>query len=94
MGDANSQGWTSLYQCPHLIVGVLGSLNEKGISHIQYADDIVLMTNGSNKSITNIKIMLYCFEWLSCININFHTSKSFCLASARGKRNESKHAKS
>lgn len=56
MGDANSQGWTSLYQCPHLIVGVLGSLNEKGISHIQYADDIVLMTNGSNKSITNIKI--------------------------------------
>jgi hypothetical protein len=46
----------------NLIVGVLDSVIEKGISHIQYADDTVLMTDGSDKSITNLKILLYYFE--------------------------------
>lgn len=58
-----------------LIVGVLNSLVEEGISHIQYADDIILMTDGSDKSITNLKILLYCFEWLSGLKINYHKSE-------------------
>lgn len=59
----------------YLITGVLESLLEKGISHIQYADDTVLMADGSDKSIVNLKILLYCFEWLSGLKINFHKSE-------------------
>jgi len=58
-----------------LIVGVLDSVIEKGISHIQYADDTVLMTDGSDKSFINLKILLYCFEWLSGLKINYHKSE-------------------
>lgn len=41
----------------HLIVGVLDSLIDKGISHIQYADDTIIMTDGSDQSITNLKML-------------------------------------
>jgi len=58
-----------------LVVGVLGSLIEKRISHIQYADDTILMTDGSDKSITSLKILLYCFEWLLGLKINYHKSE-------------------
>ena len=58
-----------------LIVGVLDKLIDKGVSHIQYADDTVLMTDGSDKSIINLKILLYCFEWLSGLKINYHKSE-------------------
>jgi len=59
----------------HLIVGVLDSLIDKGISHIQDADDTIIMTDGSDQSITNLKILLYCFEWLSGLKINYHKSE-------------------
>lgn len=58
-----------------LITGTLNSVVEKGISHIQYADDTILMTDGSDSSITNLKIVLYCFEWLSGLKINYHKSE-------------------
>lgn len=58
-----------------LIVGVLYSVVEKGISHVQYADDTVIMIDGSDKSIMNLKIVLYCFEWLSGLKINYHKSE-------------------
>jgi hypothetical protein len=58
-----------------LIVGVLDTVIEKGISYIQYADDTVLMTNGLEKSIMNLKVLLYCFEWLSELKINYHKSE-------------------
>jgi hypothetical protein len=57
------------------IVGVLDTVIEKGISYIQYADGTVLMTDGSDKSITNLKVLLYCFEWLSELKINYHKSE-------------------
>lgn len=50
---------------------------ERGISHIQYADDTLLMTDGPDKSIVNLKLVLYyCFEWLSGLKINFHKSEA------------------
>jgi hypothetical protein len=33
------------------------------------------MVDGSDKSITNLKILLYCFEWLSGLKINYHKSE-------------------
>jgi hypothetical protein len=44
---------------------VLGLLIPGGISHIQYADDNVIMIDGSDQSIRNVKLILYCFEWLT-----------------------------
>lgn len=33
-----------------------------GITHLQYADDTIIMTEGDPKSIKNVKFLLYCFE--------------------------------
>lgn len=35
------------------------------------------MVDGSDKSILNLKIILYCFEWLSGLKINFHKSEVY-----------------
>lgn len=32
------------------------------------------MIDGSDRSIVNLRLILYCFEWLSCLKINFHKS--------------------
>ena len=59
------------------IKGVLEDLILGGISHIQYADDTVIMIDGSDTSIRNLKLILYCFEWLFGLKINFHKSEVF-----------------
>ena len=56
------------------LVGTLDWLIPGGISHFQYVDDTVIMTDGSNSSILCLKLILYCFEWLSGLKINFHKS--------------------
>ena len=56
------------------LVGTLDWLIPGGVSHIQYADDTVIMIDGSEKSILSLKLILYCFEWLSGLKINFHKS--------------------
>jgi hypothetical protein len=38
------------------IKGVLGHLIPRGISHIRYAGDIVIMIDGSDQSIRNLKL--------------------------------------
>jgi hypothetical protein len=57
--------------------GVLTELLPGGISHIQYADDTVIMIDGSDHSIRNLKLILYCFEWLTGLKINYHKSEVF-----------------
>jgi hypothetical protein len=59
------------------ITGVLPALIPGGISHIQYADDTVIMVDGSNMSILNLKLFLYYFEWMSGLKINFHKSEVY-----------------
>jgi hypothetical protein len=57
--------------------GVLTDLIPGRVSHIQYADDTVIMIDGTEQSIRNLKIILYCFEWLSGLKINYHKSEVF-----------------
>lgn len=57
------------------VKGVLDHLIPGGISHIQYADDTVLMIAGSDQSVKNLKLILYYFEWLTGLKINFHKSE-------------------
>ena len=35
------------------------------------------MIDGSDTSIRNLKLILYCFEWLSCLKFSFHKSEVF-----------------
>jgi hypothetical protein len=56
------------------ISGVLIELIPGGISHIQYADDTVIMIDTSEQSIRNLKIIFYYFEWLTGLKINYHKS--------------------
>jgi hypothetical protein len=59
------------------IKGVLDYLIPRGISHIQYADDTIIMIDGSDQSIQTLKLILYCFEWLTGLKINFHKNEVF-----------------
>jgi hypothetical protein len=59
------------------IRGVLTHLLPEGVTHIQYADDTILMVEDDDMSIVNMKFILYCFEWLSGLKINYHKSGAF-----------------
>jgi hypothetical protein len=59
------------------IKGVMTHLIEEGIAHIQYADDTILMIQSDDMSVSNMKFLLYCFEWLSGLKINYHKSEAF-----------------
>jgi hypothetical protein len=59
------------------IKGVLSHLIPEGISHIQYAADTNLMVEGDDSSVMHMKFILYCFEWLSGLKINYHKSEAY-----------------
>ena len=42
---------------------------------MQYADDTVIMVGGDPDSIRNLKFLLYCFEWMTGLKINYPKSE-------------------
>jgi hypothetical protein len=48
------------------------------LTHLQYADDKVVMVECDKRSIANLKFLLYCFEWMSGLKINYHKSEVVC----------------
>jgi hypothetical protein len=52
---------------PHLIPG--------GVTHLQYADDTMILIQNSKEGLRNLKFILLCFEILSGLKINFHKSE-------------------
>ena len=52
---------------PHLVPG--------GLTQLQFVDDTILFLEYDEQNITNLKFLLYCFEWLTCLKINYHKSK-------------------
>ena len=70
----------------HHIIGILADLILGGISHIQYADDTVIMIDGSIQSVVNLKLILYCFEWLSGLKINYHKSDVYGFGMDQGEK--------
>jgi hypothetical protein len=52
---------------PHLIPG--------GITHLQYADETMIMIQNTDLGIANLKFLLICFELLSGLKINYHKSE-------------------
>jgi hypothetical protein len=57
------------------IKGVVPNLVPGGLTHLQYADDTVVMVDCDKASIANLKFLLYCFEWMSGLKINYHKSE-------------------
>jgi hypothetical protein len=60
-----------------MLRGVVSHLIPGGITHIQYADDTILMIDGEESSILYMKFVLYCFEWLFGLKINYHKSEAY-----------------
>lgn len=52
---------------PHLV-------GDLGVSLLQYADDTIIMVEGSDDDISNLKFLLLCFQQMSSIKINFNKS--------------------
>ena len=47
------------------IQGVVPNLIPGGVTHLQYADDTLIMIQNSDQGLANLKFMLICFELLS-----------------------------
>lgn len=54
---------------------VASHLIPSGISHLQYADDTIIIVELYDLCLANLKFILLCFEALSGLEINFHKSE-------------------
>jgi hypothetical protein len=57
------------------IKGVVSHLVDNGVTHVQYADDTILLIELDDLAIANLKFILICFEILSGLKINFFKSE-------------------
>jgi hypothetical protein len=57
------------------IHGLVLDLIPGGISHLQYADDTLILIQNSDEDIANLKFLLMCFEDMSGLQINYHKSE-------------------
>ena len=61
------------------IKGVVPHLVPGGLTHLQYADDTIILIQNEELDIANLKFLLLCFEDMSGLKINFHKSEVFVL---------------
>jgi hypothetical protein len=57
------------------IAGVIPHLIPVGDSHLQYADDTIIMIQPNDLAVANLKYNLLCFESMLGLRINFHKSE-------------------
>jgi hypothetical protein len=57
------------------IKGVVSHLIPGGVTHLQYADDTVILIEPTDLGIANLKFLLLCFENMSGLKINFDKSE-------------------
>ena len=60
-----------------IINGVCPDLVEGGLTHLQYADDTVLFIQYSETDMINLKFLLFCYEELLGMKINYLKSEVF-----------------
>ena len=65
--------------------GLVPHLVEGWLSVLQYADDTILFMEDDLDKAKNLKKVLYAFEKLSGLKINFHKSELFCFGEAKEK---------
>jgi len=59
------------------IQGVVPDLVEGGLTHLQYMDDTIIFLAHYDLNIRNMKFILYCFEAMSGLKINYEKSEVF-----------------
>ena len=59
------------------IQGVVPDLVEGGLTHLQYVDDTIIFLAHYDLNIRNMKFILYCFEAMSGLKINYEKSEVF-----------------
>ena len=64
------------------IKGVVPHLIPERVSHLQYADDTIIMIQHDDRAITNLKFILLCSENMSGLRINFHKSEIVVLGAS------------
>lgn len=50
-----------------------------GLSHLQYAEDTLILIRYSEAGIINLKFLLMCFEAMSGLKINFDKSEAIVM---------------
>lgn len=63
----------------NLLRGLISHLVPGGVPILQYADDTVLMLEFDETAFLNLKFLLYCFEWMLGLKINYHKSELFVM---------------
>jgi hypothetical protein len=58
------------------IRGVVSHLIPGGVTHLQYADDTMILLDPCEEGISNLKLILLCFEDLSGLKINLSKSEA------------------
>jgi hypothetical protein len=56
-------------------VGLADNIVPKGIAMLQYADDAILLIQDDLEQARNLKLLLYLFEAMSRLKINFKKSE-------------------
>lgn len=62
-----------------VLEGLVPNLVEGGLTHLQYADDTILFTKATSSNILALKFLLFCFEEMSGMKINYQKSEVYVL---------------
>ena len=62
-------------QSHNLLCGLADHLIDKGVAILQYADDTILCIKDDTEMATNLKLLLYLYELMSGLKINFDKSE-------------------
>lgn len=62
---------------------VISDLTPSRVSHLQYADDTILLIENNDLCIANLKFVLLCFESLSGLKINLSKSEALVLGCSK-----------
>ena len=65
------------------LTGVVSHLVNGGLSILVYVDDTILFMEHDLEHAQNMKLLLYAFEQLSGLKINFHKSELFYYGTAK-----------
>lgn len=74
VADAFSCMLSRAARCGH-IAPVVSHLLPEGVSHLQYADDTIILVEMDDTCIANLKFILFSFEAVSGLKINFAKSE-------------------
>jgi hypothetical protein len=61
------------------LMGVIPHLVDGGLTHLQYTDDTMLFIQPTQQNITTLKFLLFCFEEVSGMKINYNKSEVFTM---------------